>query len=1237
MRGRHFFKIVLSFLLAVIMAVQPIMVDFCYAAETTTAVAKNGTLSQNESEGVTDEEGDSDVSDVIETGNETEPVDETEKNIVSDNTPESVSENETGTVSDNTTETVSNNETETVSDDAAVSVNATVSVNTTVTISENTVEFSMPEDYILSEEQLLEKSKLSENLTFAQSADEGTAYAEKEALFLADTIEEATKIAQGYNADLTSYEYGVGVITFHENGMILKAMTAAADMNNNLPAVWPNYFRYANEASEFEDIKSDDLLEVIEEPCEEVSENSVRVGNYDVPISIYNEQLREIDDSYLQYDSEYYQWHHATVGSVYAWNEGFTGSGVKVAVLDTGITPIDSELNLAGSRSFTDNIETVDTYGHGTQVAAVIGAKINGIKGSGIAPDAELYNIRALNQEGKGSDAGIIRGINYALQDLHVDLINMSFSSVYYSGATQTAIMRAYESGVTVVAAAGNAGQIRNDYPAAYDHVLSVAATDRYNQRTEFTNYGYGIDLAAPGMSVFSACNDGEYRAQDGTSMACPIVTGEAAVILSAYPEIKNMTGKSRVDALEKTLKDNTISAGAGMGAGIVSLTSALKVTVVYKKPKTPNITATNGSDNQSVTVAINSEKDTSIYYTTNGKTPSFKNGLPSTGAIKSGNSTTIKLEGGKKFTVKAIAVNDCGMSSSVKSVSVTLKPRVSGITITGVNRIALGKSTQLKATVTPSYAASKAVKWTIDGDSKTTGVSVSKSGKVTAKKSAVPGTYKVTATAKDQSGKSGTYTVTVIQKPIVKSVAVNKKSIELILPGTSSVETFSNLKAVPFVSGANPGATDFYWTSSKTSVATVSATGKVNAVKAGTTTITALSNDGNGKKATFKVVVKQQVTGISIEGVGEVAAGKSVKLKANVNPTTANNKSLKWSIAPEGQGVTVNGGVVKATAKAKAGKYTISAEAKDGSGKIATKEITVTAGAISSIKLSSASQKIYRVKGNSNAPTSAAFTATIAGANGFSKSAYIVKNSNPGIVSVGASGSSGTVTVKVTATGNATGSSTIIIASTDGSNKKATFKVKVVNPVSEVSLSTSKGRQLLAQGTGLQIKANLTAGFGPISSKKVKWSISNAAGLKISSSGKVSATSKTPIGAYTVTATADGGASATYEVIVNYRMSSLRISGITNGRAYWANQDLDTEYYFKILMGYKKDGYIPTFTSTSSNKKVCAARVVDTPLSDGATYRCIGLRFLKQGTSNIKLTVNDGTNMSVSFSIEVR
>lgn len=233
------------------------------------------------------------------------------------------------------------------------------------------------------------------------------------------------------------------------------------------------------------------------------------------------------------------------------WKLNFSGNGVRVAVLDTGISP-HPDLSVAGGKSFSGYTSSYhDDNGHGTHVAGIIGAKNNNIGIVGVAPGSQLYAVKVLDKKGAGSLSNIIEGIDWAITN-KMDIINLSLVANGHSAALKTAVDKAADSGIFVVGAGGNNGRMdgANDtvsYPANYPSVIGVAAVDESNSRGAFSATGDGIEFSAPGVNIKSTILNNEYASYDGTSMAAAFVSGKLALLKEMFPTATNTWIRSKL------------------------------------------------------------------------------------------------------------------------------------------------------------------------------------------------------------------------------------------------------------------------------------------------------------------------------------------------------------------------------------------------------------------------------------------------------------------------------------------------------------------------------------------------------------------------------------------------------------------------------------------------------------------------------------------------------------------
>ena len=284
-------------------------------------------------------------------------------------------------------------------------------------------------------------------------------------------------------------------------------------------------------------------------------------------------------------DSEWgNQWSLAQVGLPEAWNVTTGSPGIIIAVVDSGLylghpdlagkvwansgeisgNQIDDDANgkvddvhgwhfyqqwTPGGYIPAGNANVTDDFGHGTHVAGITAAATNnGIGIAGISWGARVMPVKVLDQYGNGWYSDIADGIVYAA-DNGAEIINLSLGGAAISQTLCEAAAYAHQKGALLVAAAGNAGAAVY-YPAACEGVLAVAATDQADQWASFSNYGPEVDLAAPGVDIYSTWRrlDGYgYFAKSGTSMAAPHVSGVAALVWSRWPEWDNVAVSSQI------------------------------------------------------------------------------------------------------------------------------------------------------------------------------------------------------------------------------------------------------------------------------------------------------------------------------------------------------------------------------------------------------------------------------------------------------------------------------------------------------------------------------------------------------------------------------------------------------------------------------------------------------------------------------------------------------------------
>jgi len=233
-----------------------------------------------------------------------------------------------------------------------------------------------------------------------------------------------------------------------------------------------------------------------------------------------------------------YQWGLQKIEADWAWNITVGDPSVLVAVVDTGIDYYHPDLAAnyvpLGYDWVNMDSDPWDDHGHGTHCAGIIAAVSNNSVGIAGLAQVRVMAEKVLDSSGGGTWDSMTNGIINAT-DSGADIISMSLGGYGDSELVHEAVKYAYDAGVLVIAAAGNDNTNMKLYPAGYDEVIAVAATDQYDNKAGFSNWGDWIELAAPGVDIYSTVPWG-YESWSGTSMATPHVSGVAALVWSRYP-----------------------------------------------------------------------------------------------------------------------------------------------------------------------------------------------------------------------------------------------------------------------------------------------------------------------------------------------------------------------------------------------------------------------------------------------------------------------------------------------------------------------------------------------------------------------------------------------------------------------------------------------------------------------------------------------------------------------------
>jgi thermitase len=304
------------------------------------------------------------------------------------------------------------------------------------------------------------------------------------------------------------------------------------------------------------------------------------------------------------------------------WGYETGSSSVIVAVLDSGVDLTHSELvaKLVPGYDFIDkDAIPQDLHGHGTHVAGIIAAMTNNSVGmAGISWGARIMPLRILDASGNGNYANTAQAIRYAV-DHGAQVINMSIGGTKYSADLEKAVNYATANGVIMVAATGNSYSSTVLYPAIFPAVIAVGATDASNVHADFSNTGTGIDVVAPGVSIFSLYPGNSYRYLTGTSMAAPMVAGYASLLIG----MPGITTSSQVENIIKsTAKDLGPTGWDNVyGYGLIQIGPGIMYALGILPTLTPTPTATSRHSYPTAT-ATATKTDGYYYYPT--KVPTF-------------------------------------------------------------------------------------------------------------------------------------------------------------------------------------------------------------------------------------------------------------------------------------------------------------------------------------------------------------------------------------------------------------------------------------------------------------------------------------------------------------------------------------------------------------------------------------------------------------------------------------
>ena len=801
----------------------------------------------------------------------------------------------------------------------------------------------------------------------------------------------------------------------------------------------------------------------------------------------------------------------------------------------SNIKTINSVSSITGNVGTTQTVFKSAVNSFGVTSANATPAKIKEISGNTVKFTSTNTNVASIDSNGtvslKAKGSATVKMSVYASASATTPLLEKSVDVTVKQPVTGVSITSANGSNTVN---AGDTLQLTAKVSPSNASDTSVTWSSNSTGIAQVSTTGLVTGVAAGTAVITAKANDGSNKSATFTVTVTKKVIKVTKISLSASTLLTKVGCTKKITAtVTPTNADNRAVTWSSSAPTVASVDQSGNITAKSVGNATITVTAKDGSGvTATCWVNVTDIKVTGI--TLNKTTLNIKTGAteqltakvqptdatnskvtwssnePTVAEVDQTGMITAKKEGSAVITVTA---QDGSGKTATCQVNVT-DIKVSGITLSASTLAMQTEDVkQLSVTnITPANATNKALKW----ESKNTWVAtVDESGNVTAKN---PGEATITVTAADNGGAQATCKVTVTERtaPVIKVTQIQLSQTRV------SLNEGKELQLTATVLPANATNQSLTWSSSVEGVATVDPTGKVTAIKAGTTVITATAKDDSGISASCTVQVTVptvKVTGITLnKTTASVVKGKTVALTATVTPDTATDKTIKWTTSNKNVATVSTDGVVTAVA---AGTAIITATAADDREVKATCKITVTNPVVKVTKVTLNKTTASVVKGKT-----LTLTATVTPTNATNKK-VTWKSSNTKIATVDSNG-------KVTA--KAAGTATITCTAADGSGKSAACKITVKNPPVKVTkLKINKTSVDLLKGKTVQLKVTVTPSNA--TNKAVTWTSSNKKIATVTSNGLVKAVRT---GTVTITAKAKDGSGKKVTCKINVYADSV-------------------------------------------------------------------------------------------------
>lgn len=327
-------------------------------------------------------------------------------------------------------------------------------------------------------------------------------------------------------------------------------------------------------------------INATEQQVDKITEENDVMISEDIMLNATSNETIQIETGSIKSDNEGTEWNIKMINAENSKKEGRTQK-VKVAILDSGIDYTD-EIDVKKRINLVPGEENVftpfeDTTGHGTSIAGIIAAKDNGEGITGINPNVEIYSARILDDNNQAPLSRVVEGIYWAINE-KVNIISISFGTNQNTEVLHKAIKDAYNTGILIIASAGNNGGAV-EYPAAYNEVMAVGSVDASGTLSDTSSRGKQLDIVAPGECVKTTGSFGGELITSGTSISVPHVVGVASLLWEKDTDCSNEFIKDLLVASSNKSNDKITG-----NRGILDLDYAISIYDKYKDNYNENV-----------------------------------------------------------------------------------------------------------------------------------------------------------------------------------------------------------------------------------------------------------------------------------------------------------------------------------------------------------------------------------------------------------------------------------------------------------------------------------------------------------------------------------------------------------------------------------------------------------------------------------------------------------------------